>query len=383
MPVSDNIQAREPKPNTVQLKVWSRGFSRFLPPEGSTPTADLDRMGPEPIEDSAHQRLKSILPLFSLSLSLLLLFLLPFNWEVAGPDVQAADAPSIYPIAHNHNRDPFSGETTGFSIRATDVYTYTTYLPIVLSRELNPKKGVFLTYPPCSDISMLSTSWYFNNSVRLEPTCPTPDKRFVPLIYNAASMVDLSEAITNAQASGWLMGFNEPNLAWQGNLTPAEAADLWSQIEAQAGSIKLVSPAPSQHEPSWLWQMVTEYQNRFGHAPRFDAIAWHIYASNPTTMQNFLSARRSEALARGYDVPIWVTEYSGHCWESATGNTGNEEIMTVVTPWFDSTSWIDRYAWFATRIYGTEPWGPGWQSCSLVNVTTGALNPLGVIYSGY
>jgi hypothetical protein len=345
------------------------------------PISDTLQPGrPELFESSKHHTLKSILPLLGLSLSL---FLLPFNWEVTGPDVHAADAAYTYRITHNDNRDPLSEETTGSSIRTTDVYTYTTYLPIIRSRELNPKKGTFLTYPPCSDIPMLAASWYFNGSTRPDPTCPAPDNRFVPMIRNAAGMSALPEAIANAQASGWLMGFNEPNLSWQGNMTPAEAAELWPQIEAQAGVIKLVSPAPSQHNPSWLWQMVTEYQNRFGHAPRFDAIAWHIYANNPTTIQNFLSDRRNEALTRGYDVPIWVTEYGGYCWESATGNTGNDTIMTVVTPWFDSKPWIGRYAWFANRIYGTETWGPGWQSCSLVNVTTGELNPLGVIYAGY
>lgn len=336
---------------------------------------------PEPIEGSEHSVLKPILPLFLLSLSMLLL---PFNREVTGPNVHAADAPYTHPIAHNNHRDPFNGEATGLDIRVTDVYTYTTYLPIVMSREINPKKGIFMTYPPCSDVSMLAASWYFNNTVHPNTSCPTPDERFVPMIHNAANMSELPEAIANAQASGWLMGFNEPNLSYQGNVTPAEAAELWPQIEAQAGSIKLVSPAPSQHDPDWLWRMVDEYRARYGgQSPRFDAIAWHIYANNPTTMQNFLTARRSEALARGYDVPIWVTEYSGYCWESATGNTGNDKIMTLVTPWFDSTPWIGRYAWFANRIYGTEPWGPGWQSCSLVNVTTGELNPLGVIYAGY
>lgn len=344
------------------------------------PVSDTIQAGrPEPIESFEYYVLKSILPLFLLSLSL---FLLPLNWEVAGPNVHAADVPYTYPITHNNNLDLSNAEATGSDVRATDLYTYTTYLPIVL-REINPKKGVTMTYPPCSDISMLAASWYFNGFVGPDPICPTLEKSFVPIILDAGAMSELAEAITNAQASGWLMGFNEPNLPWQADMTPAEAAVLWHQIEALAGGIKLVSPAPSQHEPSWLWQMVTEYQNIFGHAPRFDAIAWHIYEKDPTTMQNFLFARRNEALARGYNVPIWVTEYGGHCWESATGNTGNEKIMTVITPWFDSTPWIGRYAWFANRIYGTEPWAFGYQSCSLVNVTTGALNPLGVTYARY
>lgn len=275
----------------------------------------IQARGPEPIEGPEHYVLQSVLRLFVLSL---FLFLFLFDWEVTGPGVYAADTLHTYPIAHNNNRDQFNGEATGFSIGATDVYTHTTYLPIVLSRELNSKKGVFMIYPPCSDISMLAASWYFNCSVRPDSTCPTTDERFIPLVYNAGAMPELPEAIANAQASGWLMGFNEPNLSWQGNLTPTLAAELWHEIEAQAEGIKLVSPAPSQHagyygpDNNWLWQMVDAYQARYGQLPRFDAIAWHIYWNDPQYVKDFLIARHDEAADRGYpDVPIWVTEYGG------------------------------------------------------------------------
>jgi hypothetical protein len=342
----------------------------------------IQARGPEPLEGSEPRALKSILRLFFLSLSLFLLFFLSLNSEVTRSGVHAAvDPHTRRPVAYDDHLELLNSEVTGLDIRATDVYTYVTYLPIVMAnhRLLNPQKGIFMIYPPCSDISMLATSWYFNCSVRPDPICPAPDQRFVPMIHNAGNMSELPEAIANAQASGWLMGFNEPNLSWQGNVTTTLAAELWRQIEAQAEGIKLVSPAPSQHDPDWLWRMVDEYRARYGESPRFDAIAWHIYHSDPTAMKDFLIARRNEAIAEGYNVPIWVTEYAGYCWES---NTGNYKIMTEVTPWLDSTPWIGRYAWFANRIYGTEA-PVSYASCSLVNVTTGTLNPLGIIYAGY
>jgi hypothetical protein len=36
------------KPNTVQLRFRSRGFSQFFPPKGSTPIAYLNRIGAKP-----------------------------------------------------------------------------------------------------------------------------------------------------------------------------------------------------------------------------------------------------------------------------------------------------------------------------------------------
>jgi hypothetical protein len=257
------------------------------------------------------------------------------------------------------------------------------YLPLIYGPHLNPKKGAFVTHGVCQDTSLLRASWYFTNDVQPPAGCPQPDPRFVPIIYNAGAMAQLSAAISNAQVSGWLKGFIEPNLAWQGNVPPDQAAELWRQIEIAAdaaGGIKLVSPSPSQHDPGWLWRMVDEYQARYGRRPRFDAIAWNYYTAYPFQMQDYLTARRSEALARGYDVPVWVTEYSGECWNDGKGNLS---MMNTVTPAFNDTGWIGRYAWFASRIYGDEPWGIGWQSCSLVNPYTGALNPLGEIYAAY
>lgn len=255
------------------------------------------------------------------------------------------------------------------------------YLPLLAVPP--PKKGIFVTYGACGDVASLKARWYFTNEVQPPAGCPQPDPNFVPVLHNAGSMSKLSTAIGNAQGSGWLKGFIEPDLSWQGNVSPDAAAELWRQIETEAtfAGIKLVSPSPSQQDPGWLWRMVDEYRSRYGgNSPRFDAIAWNYYSPDAAQMQAFFTERRNEALARGYDVPIWVAEYGGECWNNGNGNSA---IMTTVTPWLNETSWIGRYAWFANRILGTEPWGPGWQSCSLVNPSSGALKSLGQLYAGY
>jgi hypothetical protein len=261
------------------------------------------------------------------------------------------------------------------------------YLPLIYGPVLNPKKGAFVTHGVCQDTSLLRASWYFTNDVQPPAGCPQPDPRFVPTIQNAEAMAQLSTAISNAQVSGWLKGFIEPNLPWQGHVDPDQAAELWRQIEIAAdaaGGIKLASPSPSQHNPGWLKDMVIEYQARYGRKPRFDAIAWNYYYAPDDgfsdTVMEFLTKRHNDALAYGYDVPIWVMEYSGECWYAGKYNL---EVMNTQTPMFNQTNWIGRYAWFASRIYGDEPWGPGWQSCSLVNPYTGTLNPLGELYAGY
>lgn len=262
----------------------------------------------------------------------------------------------------------------------TTTQAYTIYLPVVVDLR-NSKKGVGMTSSDCDDLEALRTSWYLKWYPLPYSGCD--GKEFVPRISNAEHMTYLAQAVTYAQDSGWLIGFTEPNLPWHADLSPAEGARLWRQIEqATAGTgVKLVSPSPSQHPPgqldpygyTWLWAMVSAYQiQNNGQKPHFDAVAWNIYDANPNVIRAYLTTRHNEMLARGYNVPIWVLEYGGECWS----NTGNQTIMTNITPWFDQTSWIGRYAWYATRIDN------GWLSCSLLN-ESGNLTTLGNIYRGF
>jgi len=273
---------------------------------------------------------------------------------------------------------------------------YTIYLPIIFKSPYEPEKGISLAYPNCEDLDTLNAGWYVNFSNTPSANCPLNDQRFVPMVYNAdaATGQSLATAIDQAKASGWLLGFGEPNLPWNGNTSPLAGAIAWRTIEIAAlpAGIKLVAPIPSQHDPgyfdplgyTWIWKMVDEYQNLYGEKPHFDAIGWNYYDSSPQEFNNFFNARRQEALNRGYNVPFWVLEYAGACWNSDNPYpTGNYEIMTQITPYFRNTPWIARYAWFTNRIRGTESWGEHHQSCSLLNPDTGVRTALGTLYAGY
>ncbi len=275
----------------------------------------------------------------------------------------------------------------------------TVYLPVLMKPSYAPEKGLLLPGDYAAycehDMSVLGTGWYYNHKIEPEPNCGSADRRFVPRIYKGADATDarIATAINNARYSGWLMGFGEPNLPWQGYTSPQEGAIAWRKIEQAAipAGIKLIAPGPSQHSPgyfdslgyTWVWQMVAEYEKLYNERPHFDAMAWHYYGSEAYIIRNFLTDRRTEALAWGYDVPFWILEYAGECWNTNRYPTGNYEIMTQITPWFKSTPWITRYAWFTNRITGNEPWGQNHQSCSLLNPYTGELNTLGALYATY
>lgn len=281
----------------------------------------------------------------------------------------------------------------------------TIYLPVILV-SYEPEKGVSLSYSYCEDLTTLKAGWYINFRHAPIGNCPASDQRFVPIIYGkteANNNTILTAAINNAKISGWLIGYGEPNLR---GTTPLQGAIAWRTIEQVAlpAGIKLVSPFPSPHPPNsnlvspaepygytWTWKMVEEYQNLYGTKPHFDALGWNYYLINypsfppkPQDAINFFNARRQEALARGYDVPFWILEYAGACWHTNTPHpTYNAETMQLVTTFFKNTSWITRYAWFSSRIFGNEPWGQNHQSCSLLNPSTGTRTALGATYTNY
>ena len=253
------------------------------------------------------------------------------------------------------------------------------YFPLIAKTEPVPARGVSLLVEKCEGLGLLRAGWYFNGT----PQSFCSNAPFVPMIPDhnwQAGWLDV--ALAEGRKSGWLLGYNEPNLPYppgsgQPNMSPRLAAQKWHEIEMRAAGVRLVSPATSQHNPGWLWEMVTEYQILYGRRPRFDAIAWHTYYASPNTHRNYLLARRHEALARGYDVPFWLTEFGGACWDGVRSNSLN--VILQLLPWLEAQPWIGRYAWFSTEITGDEPWAsPGWRECALVR--DGALTALGGKY---
>jgi len=298
---------------------------------------------------------------------------------------------------------------------------YKVFLPIIVKGPYEPTKGGIIIHENgtstihsnCNDLEVLGAGWYYNN--RVWPStdasgCLAVDRRFVPRLYGDGQVNDpdvLDAAIENAKASGWLLGYGEPNLEWQGNVTPLAGAIAWKKIEdaieakglVVGEDIKLVAPSPNQWGPGhtcdgcapneyghqWVWEMVSHYENLYGKKPHFDAMAWHYYynyqSSIPAEFQSFFLARRNEALARGLTGDMWILEYSGACWNSGSGYPVRAgDVMDSVTPWLVSTPWITRYAWFANRLDDLTS-ETLWE-CSLLN-SSGTLYSLGEKYKNY
>jgi hypothetical protein len=239
------------------------------------------------------------------------------------------------------------------------------------------KRGEAYGSNSTADLQALSTGpsgmrWWYN-------WAKTPDSgvtgayqsagvEFVPMIWGSNFISGAASQIP--QGAKYLLTFNEPNFGSQANLTPAQAAALWPQIQqiADARGLKIVSPALNycggncnETDPfSWFDKFFAACTNC-----RVDYLAVHWYACSLSALQNYINGMKK------YGKPIWLTEWS--CLDSPGDASGEQSYMNQAVPYLESEPAVFRYAWFTGRdgTAGRE---------SLLGTASGQLTPLGQDY---
>ena len=114
------------------------------------------------------------------------------------------------------------------------------------------KRGVSFDFKQAEDLPPLSPScsWAYNwgNTQNAQAALwfDSNDMDFCPMAWNNTYNADAIRQYVQAHPkTKYLLGFNEPNLKDQCNMTPAEAAAHWGEVVALANElhVKLVSPA--------------------------------------------------------------------------------------------------------------------------------------------
>lgn len=179
--------------------------------------------------------------------------------------------------------------------------------------------------------------------------------------------------------SEWVLGFNEPDLEAQSDLTPEEAARYWRQVERCYPDKKLVSPAPSHVGPGWLGEMHDAYVELYGEPPRFDALALHCYQYYASQCKQTVD-RYYDAWLDEWDVAggIWLTEFARVTSSESAQAAGMREYLD----WLQGDDRIVRWAWYPTSNTGDEPYAL-WHNTSLVDCYTGELTLVGETYRDY
>jgi hypothetical protein len=150
-----------------------------------------------------------------------------------------------------------------------------------------------------------------------------------------------------------LLGFNEPDLPGQADLSVADALAAWPKLEATG--MRLGSPAVAYGGDTaggWLDRFMTgaEQQGR-----RVDFITLHWYGSDfgPAAVGQFL--RYVDAVHRRYDLPIWVTEFGLINFGGAPKYPTAAQQTAFIrgsTSGMRTRSYVERYAWFGLPAVG-------------------------------
>jgi hypothetical protein len=216
-----------------------------------------------------------------------------------------------------------------------------------------------MPYAYCEDAVNSRSSWDYNWGAY--PTlCQSTES--IPMLWGEAMLTPHVGG-----NSSWVMGFNEPDLREQANLSPERAAELWRKVEAWYPNRKLVAPVPSSGNRTWLPQFRQAYIAEYAHAPRLDALAMHCYyqtASECIQLAQWFEDRLAE-----WHVPeLWVTEFAVFPCSNLSLDQAAHELKTFID-WMETQSPITRYAYFANRYTGAEWWMGG-------AVTNGCIAPL-------
>lgn len=221
------------------------------------------------------------------------------------------------------------------------------------------KKGVGVwTFPGVGKaLTASGASWYYTWSAGHRDIASPPSGHFVPMIWGPASVTP--DALAQAKAQGpYLLGFNEPDMAQQSNMSVEQALTLWPRL-MDAGRI-LGSPAVATNGATpggWLDRFMSGAKAK-GH--RVDFITLHWYggdfrtAAAVTQLTSYL-----EAVHQRYHKPIWLTEYALIDFSHGTRFPTPDQqaaFVTASTKALEALPYVQRYAWFGL---GADPARPG------------------------
>jgi len=198
-------------------------------------------------------------------------------------------------------------------------------------------------------LSESGASWYYTWSATPGVAGP-PGTAFVPMIWGTAD-VTASTLSQVKQEGPYLLGFNEPDMASQSNMTPAQALSLWPQL--MATGMQLGSPAVADDGATpggWLDQFMSGATAR-GYRVNFITLHW--YGSDFATgaavsqLQSYL-----QAVYARYHLPIWLTEFAlANFGGSPTTPTQQQQaaFLTAATAMLQGLPFVQRYAWFGLQ----------------------------------
>lgn len=224
------------------------------------------------------------------------------------------------------------------------------------------KRGLAYGHHSDADLAALggAVAWWYNwayqpDAELSEGAHEALGVEYVPMIWGGSFDVDAATAGIPPGATT-LLGFNEPNFGEQSNLSAAEAAALWPDVEqiADARGLTLVSPAVNYCGGDCQDTDPFNYLDEFFAACdgcRVDHVAFHIYVGCHPEGDNKAQwlIDHVESYKARFAQPLWLTEFA--CTDAANFD---EQIAFLedAVEYLENDAAIERYAWFSGRFEG-------------------------------
>ncbi|MGI8334860.1 sigma-70 family RNA polymerase sigma factor [Actinomadura scrupuli] len=199
--------------------------------------------------------------------------------------------------------------------------------------------------------------WYYDWAAGRSGITGPRGVEFVPMIWGPRSVTAATLAEAKSQGHT-LLGFNEPDMAAQSNMTPGQALALWPRL--MATGMRLGSPAVATNGATaggWLDQFMRGAAARHH---RVDFITLHWYGSDFRTPAAVAQLRAYlQAVHARYHKPIWLTEYALIRFGSVTQYPSQPQqaaFLRSSAAMLAALPYLERYAWFglpATKGSGT------------------------------
>lgn len=215
------------------------------------------------------------------------------------------------------------------------------------------KRGVSFSWQMDEDFALLgpAVSWSYNwantPAASQENMYQQYGIQFVPMCWNnnysAENIAAYYAAHTDKQ--NYLLGYNEPNLTDQANMTPTQAAANWEDLVtlAKNNNARLISPAMNWGTLSGYSNGVQWLQEFFTKVNPDDiyGIAVHIYMN---------AAKATLGDLQRYKVfgkPLWLTEFCA--WDGCSSSAAQCQFMAQCINSLEQDPDLERYAWFIPR----------------------------------
>lgn len=220
--------------------------------------------------------------------------------------------------------------------------------------------------------------WFYTWGLSVPTELAPQNCEFAPMFWNGASVTDDNLAyIKQLSAQGrakYVLGFNEPDLADQANMTVSQALSYWPKLESLG--LPLGSPAASWPTRQWIYDFMDSCKVQ---GKRVDFICVHMYVG--TDENAFVQVLQD--LYNKYKLPIWITEFAT---VANSANTMSDNpytpamvlgFMQRLLPKLEALSFVQRYSWFSGGPTSARLWSSG-----LIDAY-GNLTTLGQWYANY